>query len=152
MPQGQMPPIDYRTYIAVAPEVVYTTLTTGEGWDSWFTTRATVDARPGGSYEFYWENWAAERDTVTLAGPVVAAEPNSVYSFRWETGEGETTVRFDLEPRGDGTMVHLTETGYGFSDLDLRACLSCAGGWGEALTLLKFYLEHGIVYGDVPAE
>ncbi len=24
--------------------------------------------------------------------------------------------------------------------------LDCASGWGEALTLLKFYLEHGIVY------
>ena len=24
--------------------------------------------------------------------------------------------------------------------------LECAAGWGEALTLLKFYVEHGVVY------
>ncbi len=24
--------------------------------------------------------------------------------------------------------------------------LECVGGWGEALTLLKFYIEHGIAY------
>ena len=148
----QMPPISYSTYIGVGPDVVYTTLTTGAGWDGWFTTRAIVDAKPGGSYEFYWKDWAAERETVTLAGPVLEAEPNRVFAFRWETGESETTVRFGLEARGSGTIVRLTETGYSFSDTDLVACLSCAGGWGEALTLLKFYLEHGITYGAVPAE
>ena len=25
-------------------------------------------------------------------------------------------------------------------------------GWGEALTLLKHYLEHGVTYGEVPAQ
>lgn len=24
--------------------------------------------------------------------------------------------------------------------------LECAAGWGEAITLLKFYLEHGLIY------
>ena len=28
--------------------------------------------------------------------------------------------------------------------------MECAAGWGEALTLLKFYLEHGVTYGEVP--
>ena len=28
--------------------------------------------------------------------------------------------------------------------------MECATGWGEALALLKFYLEHGVVYGEVP--
>jgi uncharacterized protein YndB with AHSA1/START domain len=147
-----MPPISYSAYIGVAPDVLYTTLTTGAGWDAWFTTRATVDASPGGSYEFYWEDWAAERETVTLAGPVVEAEPNRLFSFRWKSGESQTTVRFELEARGDGTIVRLTESGYSVSDADLAACLSCACGWGEALTLLKFYLEHGITYGAVPSE
>jgi len=146
-----LPPITYSTYINAAPAVVYETLASAEGWNGWFTTTATMDARPGGSYRFHWENWAAEHETVTLTGPVVEAEPGTVFSFRWETGENMTTVRFALEARGPGTIVRLTESGYTFSDLDVRACLSCAGGWGEALTLLKFYLEHGVTYGDVPA-
>jgi hypothetical protein len=28
----------------------------------------------------------------------------------------------------------------------------CATGWGEALTLLKMFIERGISYGPVPAE
>jgi len=152
MQTKQMPPIVYSTYIHVAPEVVYKTLASGEGWDSWFTTKATVDARPGGSYHFYWENWGAERETVTLSGPIVDAIPNRIFSFKWETGESLTTVRFELEPRAPGTIVKLSETGYSTSDLDVRACISCAGGWGEALTLLKFYLELNVTYGPVPAK
>lgn len=94
-----LPPIEYSTYINVAPGVVYDTLATAEGWNSWFTTTATVDARAGGSYRFHWENWAAERETVTLEGPVVEAEPASAFAFRWQTGEAMTTVRFALSPR-----------------------------------------------------
>jgi hypothetical protein len=30
------------------------------------------------------------------------------------------------------------------------ATLTTAAGWGEALTLLKMYLEHGITYGPAP--
>jgi hypothetical protein len=30
------------------------------------------------------------------------------------------------------------------------ATLTTATGWGEALTLWKMYLEHGITYGHVP--
>jgi uncharacterized protein YndB with AHSA1/START domain len=150
MSNSTLPPISYSTYIDTTPEVVYTTLSTGDGWNRWFTTTATVDARPGGSYRFHWEDWAAERETVTLTGPVVEAQPARVFAFQWETGEAMTTVRFELEPRAPGTIVRLTETGYSFSEVDVRACLSCAGGWGEALTLLKFYLEHGVTYGPVP--
>ncbi|MEM7321992.1 MAG: SRPBCC domain-containing protein [Actinomycetota bacterium] len=151
MQTDQMPPIVYRTYINASPETVYQTLATGEGWNAWFTTTATVDAQTGGSYRFHWKDWAAERETETMQGPVVEATPPRVFSFIWEAGESRTTVRFELESRADGTLVTLTESGYGFSEVDVRACLSCAGGWGEALTLLKFYLEHGVTYGDVPA-
>jgi hypothetical protein len=46
----------------------------------------------------------------------------------------------------------LVEQGYKQTTSSLQACLGCATGWGEALTLLKFYLEHGITYGTVPPE
>ena len=149
--EEQLPPISYRTFIAADPTVVYEAISTGDGWNGWFTTEADVDARIDGSYRFHWENFGGDRETVTLSGPVVEAEPGLVFAFRWETGgDGMTTVRFELEPRGEGTLVSLTESGYSFSERDVRTCLSCASGWGEALTLLKFYLEHGVTYGPVP--
>ena len=36
MDQVRLPSIRYKTYIAVNPEYVYNTLTTGAGWDAWF--------------------------------------------------------------------------------------------------------------------
>lgn len=61
-------------------------------------------------------------------------------------GEQSSTVTFTLEPYKDGTLVVLNETGFTDSEEDLKACIGCAVGWGEALTLLKIYLEYGIVY------
>ena len=91
----EMPPIQYRTYIATSPARVYAAIATSEGWDSWFTTKATVDARADGSYNFYWENFGGDRETVTLSGPIVEAIPDQVFAYRWETGgDAMTTVRF----------------------------------------------------------
>jgi hypothetical protein len=82
---------------------------------------------------------------------VIEVQPGRSFAFRWGSGKGETTVRFTLEPHGLGTMVWVTESGYSHDEDDLISCLDCACGWGEALTLLEFYLEHGVTYGRVPA-
>jgi hypothetical protein len=58
-------------------------------------------------------------------------------------------VSFTLEPFKSGTILTVIETGYSNSERDVRACLGCATGWGEALTLLKFFIEHGITYGEI---
>lgn len=42
----------------------------------------------------------------------------------------------------------LKEVGYSNSDKDIKTCINCAVGWGEAMTLLKIYLEEGVVYKE----
>jgi uncharacterized protein YndB with AHSA1/START domain len=83
-------------------------------------------------------------------GPVLEAVPPRRFVFQWTPGDTTTTVAFDLESRGSGTVVRVCETGHTTSQRDLEALAECAAGWGEALTLLKMYLEHGITYGPVP--
>lgn len=144
-----MPPIRYSTYIKAPPARVYAALTTGPGWQSWFATRAQIDLQAR-RYHFHWENFGGERTTLTLEGPVLQAVPERIFSFQWGSGGGMTTVSFRLEPHGEGTRVQVEETGYSTEKSDVIACLDCACGWGEALTLLKFYLEHGLTYGPVP--
>ncbi len=46
----------------------------------------------------------------------------------------------------EGTVVSVKEHGYQDSTEGHVRCLECATGWGEALTLLKFYVEHGLRY------
>jgi uncharacterized protein YndB with AHSA1/START domain len=145
-----VPPIRYGTYIDVPPERVYDTLTTASGWDSWFTKGMELEAWPGGRILFRWVDFGVDHYTVVGGGPVIEAFPPRRFVFQWTPGDSTTTIEFDLEPLGSGTEVRVTESGYTTSPNDLEALVECAGGWGEALTLLKVYLEHGITYGAVP--
>jgi uncharacterized protein YndB with AHSA1/START domain len=149
-PHEELPPIRYRTFVRAAPARVWSALATGDGWSRWFTRRAEIEPRSGGRYRLEWESFGAERTTLTLEGPVVEWTEDEAFAFRWGSGESETLVRLEIRPRGAGTIVTVTETGYSRSDRDLLASLQCASGWGEALTLLKFWLEHGVTYGETP--
>jgi len=144
------PPIKCRTYINADPERIYQTLTTGEGWDCWFTRGTEVDARQGGHIVLRWVDWGVDHYTNDAGGPVVEAEPPVRFAFQWNSGDSKTTITFVLRPHGQGTIVQVEETGYTMSERDMQALVECASGWGEALALLKVYLEHGVIYGPVP--
>jgi uncharacterized protein YndB with AHSA1/START domain len=149
---SKIPDIEHSTYIAAAPERVFNAITTAAGWDAWFTDGTSVEAVPGGHITLQWKDFGAGRWTTEDGGPVLAVEPNKSFVFQWSPGSQPTTVSFNLEPRGAGTIVSVRETGYPETNEDAEACIGCAVGWGEALTLLKFFLEHGVTYGSVPPE
>ncbi len=144
------PPIRARTYINAPPERVYHMLTTGSGWDAWFTMGTQVDPRPGGHIVFRWVDWAVDHYTVESGGVVLEAIPPKRFAFQWTPGDSTTTVAFDLKPLGSGTHLSVEESGHTTSPKDLEALVECATGWGEALNLLKMYMEHGVTYGSVP--
>jgi uncharacterized protein YndB with AHSA1/START domain len=165
-----LPAIKWMSYINAPIERVYRTLTTADGWDGWFTRGATLDARPGGQFVLRWRDaerahdrvtlWGPVHTTLEIGGPVVAVEPERRFAFQWTTAAHPTTVDFQLARRGGGTVVTVTESGYTHDDLGATGVVGqienhspfamCAAGWGEALTLLKLYLEHGLTYGAVP--
>jgi uncharacterized protein YndB with AHSA1/START domain len=162
-----LPAIKWMSYIDAPVERVYRTLTTAEGWDGWFTRGTSLDEQ---RILLRWRDAAANRHRVTLwgpvhtdmeiGGPIVAAEHNQRFAFEWNPAGHPTTVDFHMQPRGSGTVVTVSESGYTEADLaatgvtgqvDQRSPFAmCASGWGEALTLLKLYLEHGLTYGPVP--
>lgn len=137
-----MPEIKHATYIKASPDQVYETLTTSEGWNAWFTDGTTVDL--DGDIRFRWKDYEEEGRTIDDGGPVLEAVPNERFSFRWFPTEQGTKVSFRIEPHKGGTLLSIEETGYSTTMEDLAAFTSCATGWGEAMTLLKFYLEHGV--------
>jgi uncharacterized protein YndB with AHSA1/START domain len=127
---------------------VFRTLTTSKGWDSWFTTGAIVEPVIGGRMYLAWEQWGAERISGADPGIVKAVQENELFSFLWhpQGDDNPTTVTITLEPDGDGTLLKLTDEGYLDTPEGREAQLYCATGWGEALTLLKVFLETGYVY------
>jgi uncharacterized protein YndB with AHSA1/START domain len=145
-----MPVIKHQTYIKSQPAKVFHTLTTAAGWNAWFTDRTTIVWNNDGAGEIRLR-WGVNRDKVIEdGGKIVEAIPYESFIFQWCPGESQTTVKFNLHPFKEGTLVILEEHGYLNSIKDIDACIGCAAGWGEALTLLKIYLEHGIVLkGDL---
>jgi uncharacterized protein YndB with AHSA1/START domain len=140
--------IRHTTLVRASPERVYDALATGAGLDGWFTSGATVDPRPGGEIRFRWLEWGPEHVTDEDGGPVLEASRPERFVFQWypDNPSYPTTVEVDFEPVEGGTLVRLVERGYRDTPSGRRACLNCAAGWGEALTLLKFHVEHGLRY------
>jgi uncharacterized protein YndB with AHSA1/START domain len=147
---GNMPYINHRTYIKADKELIYKILTTSEGWNAWFTDNTFLKIYPDGTgdIKLRWIDYGIDKTTIEDGGKILESIPNRTFIFQWSPGESKTTVSFQLESYNDGTLVSLKETGYLNSEKDLNACIGCAAGWGEALTLLKVYVEHGIIYKD----
>jgi uncharacterized protein YndB with AHSA1/START domain len=145
--------INHAVFISAAPENVYEAFTTPEGLDGWFTTGAQIDPRPGGKILFRWTDWGPDDVTGEDGGPVLEAQAPKYFVFQWypDNPTYPTTVEIKFQAAVDndgthGTIVRLREYGYQRTPSGLEACINCATGWGEALTLLKFYVEHNIRY------
>ena len=138
--------IKQRTYIAVTPEEVYDTITTASEWDKFVTTGMILDLKPGGDCIFSWKDWGPDLYSMSAPGKVVEVKRPRLFSFQWGSAGNETTMRFELEEKHGGTILTITEDGYQNTPEARAMILECASGWGEAATLLKFHIEHGVVY------
>jgi uncharacterized protein YndB with AHSA1/START domain len=138
--------VRHATLVRVGRERVWQALTTGEGLDSWFTAGAEVEPRPGGRIVFRWRDWGVERYTGEDEGTVLEADPPERLVFRWHPGGPAyaTTVTLTLEHADGGTVVRVAERGFPDTAAGLSTLIGNATGWGEALTLLKLQLEHGV--------
>ncbi len=140
--------IKQNTLVRATPEMVYDAIATAEGLDAWFTVGSEVDARPGGSITFRWKDWGPDKYTNESKAQVVEAKRPERFVFQWSADNPSyvTTIEIDLEPVEEGTVVRLREYGYQDTPSGRAAMLECAAGWGEALTLMKYYVEHGVIY------
>ncbi len=138
--------VDFTISVRAGPDRVYDALTTAKGLDAWFTKGATVEAVAGGSIWFRWENWGSHAYSGENGGLVLEARRPNRFAFRWKVDSGayETTVEINLEQRGEETLVRVVEYGFEESPVGMKDLLNRASGWGHVLTLLKFYVEHGL--------
>jgi len=145
--------VECSTFIKAHIHKVFQTLTTPQGWNAWFTKEMFIEPRKGGKIEFVWRDWGANHVDIEDGGTITAFEPNSKFAFTWHSDTSPTTVTFNLRQLGNGTLVNLTDAGYKLEQItDQSGFADCCCGWGEALTLLKFYCEYGIVFGTVPRD
>ncbi len=144
--------IRYSTLVRAPIEKVYDGIATAAGLDGWFTNGASVDARPGGEIVSRWEQFGADKVSAIERGRVLEAQRPRRFVFKWHPSDNPdwmSTVEIIFEPQEGGVLIRLREYGYPDTAEGLRAMLNCAAGWGEALTLWKFYLEHGIRFDSI---
>ena len=140
--------VDFKTLVRVPAERVFDALTTASGLDEWFTSRASISPVPGGEIVYRWKDWGPNKYTGEIRGKVHEIDRPNRYVWQWtaDSGKYDTTVEITFTPTEEGTMVHLVETGYEDSVDGMRDLLNRVSGWAQVLTLMKFYLEHGVHY------
>ncbi|OLS29155.1 MAG: hypothetical protein HeimAB125_22940 [Candidatus Heimdallarchaeota archaeon AB_125] len=140
--------IIHTTIIKSSIEKVFDALTTAEGLDSWFTRGAKVDRKVGGEIHF---RWGIDRSNITGGiiedgGPILEVDIPNSFKFQWypDNPSYATNVHLKFEEDVQGTKVTVKEYGFKNTPEGRKALLGCATGWGEALTLVKFFLEHNV--------
>lgn len=91
-------------------QLVWDALTEPEHLARWYMTRARLEAREGGTLE-YWSGPSQYHVT----GKILAWQPPRVFEHEWnveprkELPKGERSiVRWELTPDGDGTILRIT--------------------------------------------
>lgn len=135
-------PIIHKVLIKSDRKTVFDNMTTAKGLDGWFTNGAVVD---NSKIIFKWVNWGVDKVNTQAFCPIVEIKDPERFVFKWWE-DHFTTVEMDFVEVEEGTVVNVKEYGYADTLEGHRRCLECAVGWGEALTLLKFFCEHGLGY------
>lgn len=138
--------VRFATIVRAEPDEVYDAIATARGLDGWFTKGTELEAQPGGRLVFRWQDWGLEKFTGEMVGEVLEARRPARFSFRWPVDSGGymTTVTIDIEAHEEGCVVSLVEGVYDDDDVGTQDMLNRATGWAQAMTLMRFWVEHGI--------
>lgn len=138
-------------FVVKAPvEKVWAALTTKEGWECWFSSKVESDFAVGSKIEMFFGSFGP------VEGLVAERVEHSVFAYKWHPGEDGatgthppeemTTVRFELAPQAEGTLIKMTESGFDLVNTNRRggAFADNEGGWTEELEELNVWLNDGI--------
>lgn len=120
-----------EVHIDARPETVFAFFTDAQKMIRWKGRKATLDARPGGTYRVEINDQAVAR------GEYVEIDPprRVVFTWGWEghlaVPPRSSTVEVELAPEGDGTLLRLTHRGLPDDEVDQHA-----HGWDHFLPRL----------------
>jgi uncharacterized protein YndB with AHSA1/START domain len=126
------PALRFERMLAKPPEAVWTALTEPESIARWLTS-AEVEPRVGGRFHLQFDGGASMVD-----GRIARYEPPRLLEYSWpeKNANGNSLVRWELLPVGEGTRLILTHRLDGGGDLP-----DFASGWHWHLDALDRALE-----------
>jgi uncharacterized protein YndB with AHSA1/START domain len=125
---GPQPLLRYERSLAHPPEKVWRALTERQHLAAWFPTTIEGERVAGARLQFAFEE---EMKIEPMLGEMLRFEPPSLLEFSW----GSDTVRFELSPAGDGTVLVLS---VGLEELGKAA--RDGAGWHTCLDALALEL------------
>jgi uncharacterized protein YndB with AHSA1/START domain len=142
--------IEKDIQIDAPPEIVWDVITQAEQISGWFSDETELELVVGGAARFVFPGHG------TVAGRVEALDPKTYFAFRWASpadgetdaaklsAENSTLVEFKLTPAGDGTNLHLTESGFDAlgspEEMRIEFQASHTRGWDAELGELVEYV------------
>jgi uncharacterized protein YndB with AHSA1/START domain len=111
-----------------APEKVWRALTDNEHLAAWFPADIEGDRAAGAALRFVFR----EGEGPTVDGEMITYDPPRALEYRW----GEDTLRFHVEPDGEGSVLTFVTV---FAEVGRSA--RDAAGWHTCLDLLGRHLE-----------
>ena len=139
-------------YIAAPPERVFLALSDSKQQRVWWSKdnclhrSFEMDARRGGKWNFSTEQTGSTVNGVSqfdCTGEILEYDPPRVLTYTWIASwhndkKRKTVVRWELSPKGSGTLVKVTHSGLAQEDVARK---DYAGGWPGVLERLKKYME-----------
>ena len=131
-------------------DAVWRALTEADEITRWFSTSATVEPRPGGTYDISWGgewNWPMEiadwQPPTRLRLIDRSARPFDVDGQPLADAKPvELVLEFTLESQGNRTSLRLVHSGFGTGANWDEEIDGISHGWPVELRILRHYLEH----------
>ncbi len=151
--------ISYQISVPAAVSDVWDAWTTKEGAITFFAPDCTIDLRPSGAYEMYFNLEAPPGKQGGEGMILLAIQPEKMLSFTWNSPPNLPTVRGEmthvmiiLESKGsDETQVRLIHDGWGEGGEWDQAFDYFTRAWGEiVLPRLIYRFEEGPIDWDNP--
>ncbi len=111
----------FERLMTCAPATVWEALTTPEGLARWMQSEAVVEPRVGGRFRLAFHGGEHVMD-----GQITAWSPPDLLEYTWPEAQagGDSLVRFELSPQGEGcrlVLIHTLKAGGDLADF--------ASGW-----------------------
>lgn len=145
------PPKQFVIEIEVPAPVseVWRAFSTSEGLSTWLFPNATVDLKPGGDWTVHFPGGGSGGGTIVSFVPekelvIAALSPEKFPTVRTE----RTRAVFDFEPRGNATVVRLTQSGWKSGEEWTKAYEYLVAGNAQLMaTLHKRFAEGPVDWG-----
>src|SRR5262249_13275997 len=118
----------FERRLAHPPARVWDALTDRAELGVWLAAEAELEPRLGGVVRLRWS------ESASMHGTGGEWEPPRTLAFTWDEGDGESLVRVDLEPDGDGARLVLTHE-------RIDATSGFGAGWHAHLDMLDGLLD-----------